>query len=140
MDLKPNQVMRMIQLGQKDELLKSKTIWVCASCQTCTTRCPNDIDIAHVMDGLRRRCLADGVEPAEKIVPQFHEAFLAAIKSRGRVHELEMIMRFKLKTKDFFADQKLGMEMFKRGKIKLKGHTIQRKEEINRIFQRAAKG
>ena len=137
MDLMPNQVMRMIQLGQKKELLESKTIWICASCQTCTTRCPNDIDIAHVMDGLRRLCREEGVKPAEEIVPKFHDSFLEAIKSRGRVHELEMIMRYKLRTRDFFADQKLGMVMFSKGKIKLRGHTIQRLDEIKRIFKRS---
>jgi heterodisulfide reductase subunit C2 len=137
MDLMPNQVMRMILLGQKDELLKSKTIWVCASCQTCTTRCPNDIDIAHVMDGMRRACRAEGVKPAVDAVPKFHDSFLEAIKSRGRIHELSMVMRYKLKTRDFFSDQKLGMEMFMRGKMKLLGHTIRGKDEVKRIFDRA---
>src|SRR3990172_4909871 len=54
MDVMPNQVMRMAQLGLGEELLGCKTIWICASCQTCTTRCPNDIDIAHLMDSLRQ--------------------------------------------------------------------------------------
>jgi heterodisulfide reductase subunit C len=127
----------MIQLGQKEELLKSKTIWICASCQTCTTRCPNDIDIAHTMDGCRKMCRAEGVPPAEESVPKFHDAFLEVIRSRGRIHEIEMVLRYKFKTKDFFADQKLGMVMFKKGKLKLKGHTISRKHEIEAIFQRA---
>jgi heterodisulfide reductase subunit C len=37
MDWMPNQVMRAIQLGLEKEILASQTIWVCASCQTCTT-------------------------------------------------------------------------------------------------------
>ena len=137
MDLMPNQVMRLILLGQKEEVLKSKTIWVCASCQTCTTRCPNDIDIAHVMDGMRCLCREQGIEPAEPPVPQFHDSFLAAIKSRGRVHELEMILRYKLKTRKFMQDRKLGMQMFGRGKIKLRGQKVRRLDEIRRIFKRA---
>ncbi|PIP06082.1 MAG: heterodisulfide reductase, partial [Syntrophobacteraceae bacterium CG23_combo_of_CG06-09_8_20_14_all_50_8] len=31
-DLAPNQLMRAIQLGQKDMALKSKTLWLCAIC------------------------------------------------------------------------------------------------------------
>ena len=66
MDYKPNQIMQMVSLGMKDRVLSSKTIWVCASCYTCSTRCPNDIDIAKVMDWLRQTALREGVAPAEK--------------------------------------------------------------------------
>ena len=52
MDLLPNQVLRYAQLGLADEILKSKTIWVCSSCFTCTVRCPKGIDIARVMEVL----------------------------------------------------------------------------------------
>ena len=48
MDYPPSQIMRMVQLGQEDDLLASKTIWVCLTCNTCSIRCPNDIDIALV--------------------------------------------------------------------------------------------
>src|SRR5512139_1225889 len=75
MDYKPNQVMQMVSLGMKDRLLSSRTIWVCASCYTCSTRCPNDIDIAKVMDSLRQTALKEGVAPAERDVSLFHAAF-----------------------------------------------------------------
>ena len=57
MDLPPSQIMRLVQLGQEDLLLASKTIWVCVTCNTCSIRCPNDIDIAMVIDSLRERAL-----------------------------------------------------------------------------------
>lgn len=38
MDLLPNQVMRLVQLGLKEEVLTCATIWLCASCETCATR------------------------------------------------------------------------------------------------------
>ena len=44
-DWQPNQVMRALQLGQEDIALHSKTPWLCAGCQTCTTRCPQEINI-----------------------------------------------------------------------------------------------
>ena len=40
------QILRMVQFGEKEKLLKSADIWVCASCETCGTRCPNEIDIS----------------------------------------------------------------------------------------------
>jgi heterodisulfide reductase subunit C len=54
MDILPNQVIRYIQLGFKDELLKSKSYWVCASCLTCNARCPKGIKIAEVMEAVRQ--------------------------------------------------------------------------------------
>ncbi len=61
MDILPNQVIRFDQLGLKEELLQSKSVWVCASCYTCNVRCPKGIKIAEVMEAvrqilLRKRC------------------------------------------------------------------------------------
>ena len=53
-DWQPNQIMRALQLGQEDIALQSETPWLCASCQTCTTRCPQDLDIAGIMEFLTR--------------------------------------------------------------------------------------
>jgi heterodisulfide reductase subunit C len=52
MDLLPNQVIRLAQLGIEDILL-SQTIWMCAACLTCVARCPKGIDLPRVMEALR---------------------------------------------------------------------------------------
>ncbi len=53
MDLMPHQVIRYLQMGLIDELAESKTPWICASCFTCAARCPRDIDLARMMEGVR---------------------------------------------------------------------------------------
>ncbi len=40
MDIRPNNIIRMIQMGMKKEVLGSSAIWFCVYCQTCGTRCP----------------------------------------------------------------------------------------------------
>ena len=135
MDYKPNQIMQMIPLGMKERVLSCKTIWVCASCYTCSTRCPNDIDIAGVMDWLRQNALREGVVPGEREVPLFHAAFLDSIRSHGRVHELGMMARYKMKTGKFFDDFKLGWKMFTRGKLKLFPSGVRKKREITELFR-----
>ena len=68
MDLLPNQVIRLIQLGQFDDVLGSKTIWICASCFSCTARCPKGVDLAKIMEALRLFLLRKStnyVEPSE---------------------------------------------------------------------------
>jgi len=69
MDILPNQVIRMVQFGLREKVLSSHTIWICASCYTCSVRCPNDIDIAKIMDVLRHIALGSGIKPAERIYP-----------------------------------------------------------------------
>jgi heterodisulfide reductase subunit C len=53
MDVLPNQMIRMAQLGMRDQLLAAKSIWMCVSCLTCNSRCPKNIKIAEVIESLR---------------------------------------------------------------------------------------
>jgi heterodisulfide reductase subunit C len=59
MDLLPSQVIRMAQLGMED-VLESNTIWICASCLTCATRCPKGVDLPRLMEALRQIALRQG--------------------------------------------------------------------------------
>lgn len=62
MDILPNQVIRLAQLGLEEELLSSKSIWVCASCLTCNVRCPKGVNIAEVMEALRQIILRKNID------------------------------------------------------------------------------
>ena len=134
MDLLPNQVLRHIQYEDRERVLGSKTIWICASCYSCSVRCPNDIDIAKIMDTLRSLAIRSGITPGEKEIPLFHSVFLDTIKSRGRIHELSLILQLKSKTRDFFKDAGLGWKMFRKGKIKLFPSGFGRWKEVRDIF------
>jgi heterodisulfide reductase subunit C len=140
MDILPNQVLRRIQYNQREKVLTSKTIWICASCYTCSVRCPNNIDIAKIMDTLRSLAIRSGAEPGEKDIPVFHSVFLDTIKSKGRIHELSLIIQLKLKTKDFLKDAGLGWKMFRKGKIKLFPSKFGGGREIQEIFNEFEKG
>ena len=60
MDVLPNQVIRMAQLGMQKQLLAARSIWICVSCMTCNSRCPKDIRIAEVFEALRETALLSG--------------------------------------------------------------------------------
>jgi len=53
MDITPSQLIRMVQLGQ-EEVMESKAMWLCASCFTCTVRCPRGLDLSKVAEALRQ--------------------------------------------------------------------------------------
>ena len=86
-DWQPNQIMRAVQLGQEDIALGSETPWLCASCQTCTTRCPQELDIAAIMDFLTREAKAQGIKPPLPELNTFNEAFLREVNIWGRSYE-----------------------------------------------------
>lgn len=62
MDITPAQIMSLTQLGQKDDLLKSKSIWICASCFNCKVRCPRELDLAKVAEALRQVVLRTAID------------------------------------------------------------------------------
>lgn len=65
MDLMPNQILRLIQVGDYEQALRSRTIWQCASCLTCAARCPKEVDPARVMEALRTLLLRRGAAHVE---------------------------------------------------------------------------
>jgi len=60
MDVLPNQIIRLAQLGMKEQLLAARSIWICVSCLTCNSRCPKEIKIAEIFEALRETVLRSG--------------------------------------------------------------------------------
>lgn len=120
MDLTPRQVMRAVQLGQTDLALRSSAIWLCASCQTCSARCPMEIDIARVMDSLRQLARAEGIAPAEKGVVLGYNLFLESVKRLGRLYEVGLVAGLNLGTLKPFANVlDVGLPLFVKGKLNI---------------------
>lgn len=139
MDLLPHEIMKMIQYGQEERLLKCSTIWLCASCETCSTRCPNEIDIARAMDGLRGMSLEEGLV-AEPEIAMFHRSFLNGIKLAGRTNESVLIGQYKALSRRLFDDLGLGAVMFIKGKVKVIPRVVKDRKSVRRIFKETDKG
>jgi len=140
MDIGPHKLVHLLHYGQVDEVLHSDTIWVCASCETCTTRCPNGIDIARLMDTLRQLSQHQGIKASQYNVPIFHRAFLSSIKMHGKVHETEMALTYSVKDAGWFGLLKLtglGFGLFLKGKIKLRPSRVRTVKHIRNLFRKA---
>jgi len=138
MDMDPARVMRLVQLGQRDAVLGSRAIWLCASCETCMARCPQEVDLAAVMDALRIMAREAGLTSAQREVALFNQGFLDGVKSRGRVHETMLVMLHKLKTLHLLQDVGKGPTMMLKGKLPLRGHKPSDPGQVRRIFERVA--
>ncbi len=138
-DVLPHEVMKMAQYGQSERLLACSTIWLCASCETCSTRCPNEIDIAGVMDGLRQMSLESG-KAGEREIPLFHRSFLNGIKLLGRTNESVLMGQYKPLSGKLLDDLGLGAVMLLKRKIKLVPHMVKDRKAVRRIFEATEKG
>jgi heterodisulfide reductase subunit C len=147
MDVVPNQLIRLLQLGREDLALTSASIWSCVSCLTCSARCPKQVDIAAVLDALREISLQQGkTSPEGQTVIAFQQAFLDNVKRNGRLNEMDLIARFKigaaLRTRQLpwlFKDAGLAPQLSKRKKLHLRSERARDCELVGRIFARCTK-
>jgi heterodisulfide reductase subunit C2 len=137
MEYNPNRIIKMIQMGKREEVLASSAIWLCASCETCITRCPNEVNIARMMDVLRQMAIEQQVVVKEKNILRFHEAFLANIRMGGRINEPALMVHYKLKSGDLFSDMFMGLDMFRKGKLSLISPRTKDMRSVRRIFKKA---
>jgi heterodisulfide reductase subunit C len=142
MDFHPNQIIHLVRLGLREKVLQSAAIWICSSCETCATRCPNEIDIVRLMDVLRAESLAAGVKGSRNNIPRFHEIFLQQIRKKGRIDEGSLLLSYELKTRDFLSpgkfrgEARLGLEMFRKGKLKLPSMKKHSTKAVKGIFRK----
>ena len=114
----PSQIMRAVQLGQLDMVLEDKFIWLCTGCETCTTRCPQGIDIASIIDELKILARAEGKvhpdAPSAAMLKLNYDSFVRW----GRMWEIELITLDVLRRpKSAFEWLSLGPKMVLKGKV-----------------------
>jgi heterodisulfide reductase subunit C len=139
MDYTPRQIMRMVQLGMRDEVLSSATIWLCASCNTCTTRCPRGVELTEIMAAIKSIAIKEKVEAKIKEGPIFYSTMVDIIKKYGRIHELQLMSKFtraKGGIKEMMKDAPLGIQLFKKGKLALFPSKIKGKKEFDMMLKK----
>ncbi|MHC4656198.1 MAG: 4Fe-4S dicluster domain-containing protein [Planctomycetota bacterium] len=136
MDSTPTELMRYVQLGMVDEAMKTNTIWYCLSCQTCSTRCPQDIDIAHVVDTIRILVQEKKIKADTKNMRLFNRLWMNILKYTGRMYELALTGMLNLFTGRPFKDLSLGIKMIRKGKLKLLP-SIRKPFAMMKMFSRA---
>jgi len=133
---RPSEMVRRLHLGAGNELLESDLVWMCVSCETCSTRCPMGVDVAAVMDALRKLALERGASKQEGNVPLFNRAFLKTVETFGRSYEIGMITAYKLGTGKLMNDTEKFPAMLKKGKISLLPSLGGDRATVRRIFKK----
>jgi heterodisulfide reductase subunit C len=147
MDLLPNQLVRLVQMGRIDRALQCEAIWKCVSCETCSTRCPKSVDCAGVLDALKHLAVERGMaSQRRRRTVLFQQAFLDNIRRNGRLREVELIGVFKVRA--FFKDGNIPLLMssamlapslLKRNKLHLIGQRVKDRGVVARIFEKCCR-
>ncbi len=115
----PAQIMRAIQLGQLDLAIEDRFIWICTGCQTCTTRCPQGIDVAAVIDELRVIARREDRIPSRAPLSRVLRLNSESIQRWGRLYEMELVGRSLIKYPRNLLDYvPLGSKMVLKGKVR----------------------
>jgi len=136
MDYTPRQVMELVRSDFKHEVLRSHTIWLCASCYACTTECPRQIRITDIMYELKQRAIKEGVYPPRFPIPVLAEEFTKMVRDHGRISETRLVTKMYLRTNPLAAlgMAGLGLNLLKTGRFSLKQDRIEHRGEMEKLM------
>jgi heterodisulfide reductase subunit C len=140
MDIPPRQLISLFRAGEMEEIMKSRTIWICASCYACTTRCPSGIKITDIIYALKRTAMDKKYK--SMVAPQVQtlaSLFVQNLMSYGRLHEGTLIRKYYTRTNIFkmFGLISLGKKMFQTRRIALFPKKIKAHKSLSKIIQKA---
>jgi len=138
MDQPPRRLIAMIQAALKDRVLKTNTFWYCASCYSCTVRCPRGIDVAEMMYALKRYSMWKGQHPEGAIGPVFSRTFVKTILKSGRSYEpvLATSYFFTYGVPEMLQEAQMATSLMLKGRLPLLPARIKRLENFRRMIHR----
>lgn len=136
MDYTPRRLMHLSREGFKSEVLSSFTIWLCTCCYACMVECPKKINITHLMYALKTRAIQEHYYPKHFPIPELARDFAAMVRGSGRITESMLVLRVFLKTSFWrlFGMWRLGLRLWRTGRMRLTRERIERRGEIKRLL------
>jgi len=140
MDISPRQVIALFRAGQMEEIFRSRTIWICASCYMCTTRCPQGIKITDLLYSLKRTAIEAGLYPGRFPAYRLSQAFVSNVNRYGRNHEILLLIRYYLWRRpwELIRMAPLGWKMLRKGRVTLWPRKIRGVRDIRSILRAAS--
>ncbi len=137
MDYTPRKIIAMVRAGFKEDVLENRTIWLCASCYSCTVECPKGIKITDVMYALKREAIINKVYPKRFTIPILARSFFTEVKNRGRLSEVFLMMRYYLSTNPLKSIRQLplAIRLLKAGRLSLFEEGVKNKEQLRIIME-----
>lgn len=137
-DLSPNRVIRMTQLGLEEAALDNEMIWSCAGCGTCTGRCPENVDIGRILDALRFIAEHKGYTdaPGATQVRTFYTAFLDCVREFGRNSEVGLMGAYNISSGRLWTNVVKAPWFILKNKISFTASKVKNLDRMQRVFER----
>ena len=141
MEHTPRQIMALVRADFKDVVLRSNSIWLCASCYACTVECPREIRITDIMYALKQQAIREGVYPRRFPIPILAKEFAKMVRSKGRITETLLVMRLFLKAnwRAVLGSWRQGIGLIRTGRFVLHAERIERRGELRAMLDRETK-
>lgn len=139
MDITPRMMWRMVQLGMVDEVLHSKTMWLCSICYQCQARCPRGIPLTETIAKLKQLAIQQQIKEWRESTT-FYRAFAGVMRRYGRMREMEFMARYFISTNPMEAIgyTTMGLTLFRRGKLRPELPRLVGKGRLDDLFDRVA--
>ncbi len=139
MDISPRELIALFRAGEMGPIMKSRTIWICASCYACTTRCPSGIRITDTIYALKRTAMEQGIESLAPQVQRLAGLFTQNLMKYGRLHEGTLIRKYYVRTnlRKFLDLIPLARKMWKTKRVALLPTRIKEHDSLSRIIRKA---
>lgn len=139
MDISPRQLVALFRAGEMEQIMQSRTIWICASCYACTTRCPAGIKITDTIYALKRVAMEKNLKTSAPQVQRLAKIFTGVLMRYGRLHEGSLIAEYYTRTNPlkFFGLIPLGRKMLRTKRIGILPHRIKGHRALARIIRKA---
>lgn len=140
MEQTPRQLFAMIRAGMRDDVLSSDTVWLCASCYSCSVRCPQEIKIADVFYAIKRIAIREGKAKKHKAAA-LSNSFVKIINKYGRNSEVRLLINYysKADRASFIKQAPIGMKLFFKGRLPLTTSKIKGIKQMRAIIAKAKK-
>jgi heterodisulfide reductase subunit C len=137
MDYTPRQIWHMVRLGLRDQVLNSKTLWLCSSCYSCTLQCPRGLPLTETIGTLKRLAIAHHIDKYKES-RNFYSAFVHTVRTYGRSNEVEIMVRYFLSTNPLLAVDyaPLAIAMLTKGKVNLSLPKLAGPGKLDKLFRK----
>jgi len=145
MDHGPRKLFMMVRAGMKDEVLKSTTLTNCVSCYNCVVRCPRQVPVKYIVQGLLGVAISEGhQDAASSRNARFAKAFWWSAEKYGRTDERLVTAKFYFSggigegIKKGMANQKVALGMLKTKRMHLGApHKTKGAADLRKILAKA---
>ena len=134
-EYQPNQIIRLIQIDEIDSIFKANSIYLCLSCEICSSRCPQEVNIAAIMNYLRIESWGNDSFKV-KAIRNFYMSFLKITQLFGRSYEPALIVSLNLMNGNFFNDFDIAINILKKKKIKLIPEVVKGRRSISKVIKK----